>query len=122
MSQLFAWGLELLGGSQAPRRAVCGTRGSLRTMHGGGSAPSCCACVAIGCRYSQLVVLLSKVAFDDYIRTIAKGNAAVHDMLCIAFDKSTKICPVNESNLSRIGDLQHLVYCGKRIITPFSAS
>ena len=22
---------------------VCGTRGSLRTMHGGGSAPSCCA-------------------------------------------------------------------------------
>ena len=27
---------------QAPRRAVCGTRGSLRTMHGGGSAPSCC--------------------------------------------------------------------------------
>ena len=28
---------------QAPRRAVCGTRGSLRTMHGGGSAPSCCA-------------------------------------------------------------------------------
>ena len=31
------------GGSQATRRAVCGTRGSLRTMHGGGSAPSCCA-------------------------------------------------------------------------------
>ena len=29
--------------AQAPRRAVCGTRGSLRTMHGGGSAPSCCA-------------------------------------------------------------------------------
>ena len=28
------WPLELLGGSQAPRRAVCGTRGSLRTMHG----------------------------------------------------------------------------------------
>ena len=26
-----------------PRRAVCRTRGSLRTMHGGGSAPSCCA-------------------------------------------------------------------------------
>ena len=25
---------ELLRGSQAPRRAVCGTRGSLRTMHG----------------------------------------------------------------------------------------
>ena len=24
-------------------RAVCGTRGSLRTMHGGGSAPLCCA-------------------------------------------------------------------------------
>ena len=36
------WPLELLRGSQAPRRAVCGTRGSLRTMHGGGSAPSCC--------------------------------------------------------------------------------
>ena len=33
----------LLRGSQAPRRAVCGTRGSLQTMHGGGSAPSCCA-------------------------------------------------------------------------------
>ena len=32
---------SLLRGSQAPRRAVCGTRGSLRTMHGGGSAPSC---------------------------------------------------------------------------------
>ena len=31
----------MLRGSQAPRRAVCGTRGSLRTMHGGGSAPSC---------------------------------------------------------------------------------
>ena len=28
------------GRAQAPRRAVCGTRGSLRTMHGGGSAPS----------------------------------------------------------------------------------
>ena len=28
---------------QPPRRAVCGTRGSLRTMHGGRSAPSCCA-------------------------------------------------------------------------------
>ena len=28
-------------GSHAPRRAVCGTRGALRTMHGGGSAPSC---------------------------------------------------------------------------------
>ena len=27
----------------APRRAVCGTRGSLRTMPGGGSAHSCCA-------------------------------------------------------------------------------
>ena len=25
------------------REAWCGTRGSLRTMHGGGSAPSCCA-------------------------------------------------------------------------------
>ena len=37
------WPLELLRGSQAPRRAVCGTRGSLRTMHRGGSAPSCCA-------------------------------------------------------------------------------
>ena len=35
--------LELLRVSQAPRRAVCGTRGSLRTMHGGGSSPSCCA-------------------------------------------------------------------------------
>ena len=35
--------LPALRGSQAPRRAVCGTRGSLRTMHGGGSAPSCCA-------------------------------------------------------------------------------
>ena len=35
--------LELFRGSQAPRRAVCGTRGSLRTMHGGGSAPSCSA-------------------------------------------------------------------------------
>ena len=37
------WPLELLRGSKAPRRAVCGARGSLRTMHGGGSAPSCCA-------------------------------------------------------------------------------
>ena len=35
--------LELLRVSQAPRRAVCGTRGSLRTMPGGGSSPSCCA-------------------------------------------------------------------------------
>ena len=26
---------RVLRGSQAPRRAVCGTRGSLRTMHGG---------------------------------------------------------------------------------------
>ena len=34
------WG-GVLRVSQAPRRAVCGTRGSLRTMHGGGSAPSC---------------------------------------------------------------------------------
>ena len=40
---LFRSPLELLRGSQVPRRAVCGTRGSLRTMHGGGSAPSCCA-------------------------------------------------------------------------------
>ena len=35
--------LELFRGSQAPRQAVCGTRGSLQTMHGGGTAPSCCA-------------------------------------------------------------------------------
>ena len=39
----YRWPLELLRGSQAPRRAVCGTRGSVRTMHRGGSAPSCCA-------------------------------------------------------------------------------
>ena len=30
-------------GSQAPRRAVCGTCGCFQTMHGGVSAPSCCA-------------------------------------------------------------------------------
>ena len=48
------WPLELLRGSQAPRRAVCGTRGSLRTMHGGGSAPSCCA-------------FTHRVAFEDGI-------------------------------------------------------
>ena len=35
--------LELLRGSQAPRRAVCGTRECFRTMHGGVSAPSCYA-------------------------------------------------------------------------------
>ena len=35
--------LELLRGSQAPRRDVCGTRGCFRTMHGGVSAPSWCA-------------------------------------------------------------------------------
>ena len=33
------WPLELLRGSQAPRRAVCGTRGSFQTMHGGGCLP-----------------------------------------------------------------------------------
>ena len=35
--------LELLTGSQAPRRAVCGTCGCFGTMHRGVSAPSCCA-------------------------------------------------------------------------------
>ena len=35
--------LELLRGSQAPLRAVCGTHGCFRTMHGSVSAPSCCA-------------------------------------------------------------------------------
>ena len=35
--------LELLRGLQAPRGALCGTQESLRTMHGGGSAPSCFA-------------------------------------------------------------------------------
>ena len=35
--------LELLRGSQAPRRAVCGTLGFFWMMHGGVSAPSCCA-------------------------------------------------------------------------------
>ena len=35
--------LELFRGTQAPRRAVCGTRGSFWMMHGGVSAPSCCA-------------------------------------------------------------------------------
>ena len=34
--------LELLRGSQAPRRAVCGTHGCFWTMHGSVSAPSCC--------------------------------------------------------------------------------
>ena len=29
--------------SLAPHESVCGNRGSLRTMHGGGSAPLCCA-------------------------------------------------------------------------------
>ena len=33
----------MLRGSQAPRRAVCGTCGCFRTMHGGVGAPSCCA-------------------------------------------------------------------------------
>ena len=31
------------GGGSEEAGAVCGTRGSLGTMHGGGSAPSCCA-------------------------------------------------------------------------------
>ena len=35
--------IELLRGSQAPCRAVCGTRGFFRTMHGGVSPLSCCA-------------------------------------------------------------------------------
>ena len=35
--------LELFRGSQAPCRAVCGTCGFFWTMHGGVSAPSCCA-------------------------------------------------------------------------------
>ena len=35
--------LGLFRGTQAPCRAVCGTRGSLQTMHDGGSAPLCCA-------------------------------------------------------------------------------
>ena len=35
--------LELLRGSQAPLRAVCGTHGCFWTMHGSVSAPSCCA-------------------------------------------------------------------------------
>ena len=34
--------LELLRGSQAPLRAVCGTHGCFWTMHGSVSAPSCC--------------------------------------------------------------------------------
>ena len=35
--------LELLRRSQASRRAVCGTCGYFRMMHGDVSAPSCCA-------------------------------------------------------------------------------
>ena len=35
--------LESFRGSQAPCRAVCGTCRCFRTMHGGVSAPSCCA-------------------------------------------------------------------------------
>ena len=35
--------LELFRGSQAPCRAVCGTCGCFQKMHGGVSAPSCCA-------------------------------------------------------------------------------
>ena len=34
--------LELLRGSQAPLRAVCGTRGSLRTLHGLSHKESAC--------------------------------------------------------------------------------
>ena len=34
------WPLELLRGSQDTRRAVCGIRGSLRTMPGGGKRVS----------------------------------------------------------------------------------
>ena len=34
---------RVVRGFQAPGRAVCGTRGSFRMMHGGVSAPSCCA-------------------------------------------------------------------------------
>ena len=53
----------MLRGSQAPRRAVCGTRGSLRTMHGGGSTPSCCA-------------FTHRVAFDEGSgpRVLLKGG------------------------------------------------
>ena len=35
--------LEMLRGSPAPCRAVCGTSGCFRTMNGDVSAPSCCA-------------------------------------------------------------------------------
>ena len=35
--------LVLLRGFQAPHRALCGTCGFFRRMHGGVSAPSCCA-------------------------------------------------------------------------------
>ena len=34
---------EVAEGGKVVGRVVCGTRGSLRTKHGGGSAPSCCA-------------------------------------------------------------------------------
>ena len=34
---------RVVRGFQAPGRAVCGSRGSFRMMHGGVSAPSCCA-------------------------------------------------------------------------------
>ena len=72
----------MLRGSQAPRRAVCGTRGSLRTMHGGGSAPSCCA-------------FTHRVAFDPSIRVFSNES-----VLCIRWPKywsfSFNISPSNE--------------------------
>ena len=55
--------LELLRGSQAPLRAVCGTHGCFWTMHGSVSAPSCCA-------------ITHRVAFEEVFveRVLLKGG------------------------------------------------
>ena len=56
--------LEWLRGSLAHRRALCGTHGSLRMMHGGGSARSCCA-------------FTHRVAFEDQFPIHGVGGEGI---------------------------------------------
>ena len=85
----------LIPGLQAPRRAVCGTRGSLRTMHGGGSAPSCCA-------------FTHRVAFEEGSRprVLLKGGPVNHKQplcthmhLCVCVCVCVCVCKTDRQTL-----------------------
>ena len=95
--------LELLRGSHAPRRAVCGTCWCFWTMHGVVSAPSCCA-------------FTHRVAFEDVSghRLLLKSGTGNHG--CSACG------PTRVARLEFPRETGRLLRCARKAGNPFQTT